>query len=261
MEFPHLGQHCNEKTCNRLDFLPMKCDACNQVFCSSHFNYEQHNCASGLRKDYQVPLCPLCGEPVPTAPGVEPDLTVGQHIDQQCKSDSRKIFTNRCSYKNCKRKELIPVNCSQCKRNFCLRHRHTADHECQSSSLKNETDQKRNMAAKAAEQRRTQKPPNTLFNTAPKPTTAAVRAAAAQRLTAGSSQMQTIQGNISEDEALARAIALSIMELDETNDRNRRNETAAAAAATNTQRRNNTTVPVGGNDQQQNSGKDKCSLS
>lgn len=50
--------------------------------------------------------------------------------------------------------------------------------------------------SKAAEQRRTQKPPNTLFNTAPKPTTAAVRAAATQRLTAGSSQTQNIQGNI-----------------------------------------------------------------
>lgn len=187
MEFPHLGQHCSEKTCNRLgmcmsdhvfvrilfanifldhlklyncdvefhvilDFLPMKCDACNQVFCSSHFNYEQHSCASGLRKDYQVPLCPLCGEPVPTAPGVEPDLTVGEHIDKQCKSDSRKIFTNQCSHKSCKRKELIPVNCSQCKKNFCLRHRHTADHQCQGSAIAtnkqhNEAALKRSMAA------------------------------------------------------------------------------------------------------------------
>lgn len=49
---------------------------------------------------------------------------------------------------------------------------------------------------KAAEQRRTQKPPNSLFNSAPKPTTAAVRAAATQRLTAGSRQTQTIQGNM-----------------------------------------------------------------
>ncbi|XP_073820934.1 AN1-type zinc finger protein 2A [Musca autumnalis] len=250
MEFPHLGQHCSEKSCNRLDFLPVKCDACKNVFCSSHFNYDHHNCKHG-RKDHQVPLCPLCGEPVPTAPGVEPDLTVGQHIDKQCKSDSRKIFTNRCSYKSCKRKELIPVNCSQCKKNFCLRHRHTADHECQSGMTGSGNDEPKTMAGKAAELRRTQKPPNTLFDVAPKPTTAAVRETAAQRLT------QNIQGNMSEDEALARAIALSIMELDESNDRNRRNETAA----NNTQRRNNTTVPVGGRDSQQGNGKDKCSLS
>ncbi|XP_075153993.1 AN1-type zinc finger protein 2A [Haematobia irritans] len=250
MEFPHLGQNCHEKSCNRLDFLPMKCDACKNVFCSGHFNYEHHNCPNG-RKDHQVPLCPLCGEPVPTPPGVEPDLTVGQHIDKQCKSDSRKIFTNRCSYKSCKRKELIPVNCSQCKRNFCLRHRHTTDHECQEAktgSGNTNVEDTRSMAARAAEMRRTQKPPNTLFDVAPKPTTAAARESAVQRLT------QNIQGNMSEDEAMARAIALSIMELDETNDRNRRNETA-------NQRRTNATVPVGGRDNQEGTAKDKCSLS
>lgn len=44
---------------------------------------------------------------------------------------------------------------------------------------------------KAAEMRRTQKPPNTLFDVAPKPTTAAVRETAAQRLT-----QQHIQENM-----------------------------------------------------------------
>ncbi|GFR12790.1 hypothetical protein TNCT_602391, partial [Trichonephila clavata] len=36
MEFPHLGNHCYEKSCNRLDFLPMKCDACSNLFCYEH---------------------------------------------------------------------------------------------------------------------------------------------------------------------------------------------------------------------------------
>lgn len=61
----------------------------------------------------------------------------------------------------------------------------------------------------------------------------------------------------SEDEALARAIALSILELDESNDRNRRNETNTD----NPRRNNNTTVQVGGRDGQDTNGKDKCSLS
>lgn len=130
--------------CVILDFLPVKCDSCSKVFCSSHYNYEQHSC-SGTRKDVQVPVCPLCGEPVPTAPGVQPDITVGQHIDQQCKSDTKKIYTNRCNHKGCKRKELIPVTCSQCKLNFCLRHRHTSDHNCMMRNM-NEADQ-RTMAA------------------------------------------------------------------------------------------------------------------
>lgn len=61
-------------------------------------------------------------------------MTVGQHIDQYCKSDKTKIFTNKCSFKNCKKKELIPVQCTICKLNYCLRHRHTTDHECNPNS-------------------------------------------------------------------------------------------------------------------------------
>ncbi|XP_017477435.1 PREDICTED: AN1-type zinc finger protein 2A [Rhagoletis zephyria] len=242
MEFPHLGQHCNESTCNRLDFLPFKCDSCNQVYCSSHFNYDNHSCIGPRRKDMQVPICPLCGEPVPTAPGVEPDLTVGRHIDQQCKSDTKKIYTNRCSYKNCKKKELIPVNCTECRRNFCLRHRHTTDHECRGASVASVD--KRAMAANAAEYRRTNKP-TSLFNGQPR-----------RNPIATGTQVQNIQGNMTEDEALARALALSIMELDENADRERRNQTAVNAAV-----QSNATVRVGGRDEQSSNVKDKCLLS
>lgn len=111
----------------------MKCDACDKVFCSSHFSYTQHACPAAQKNDVQVPVCPLCGEPVPTPRGVPPDQTVGQHIDQFCKLDTKKIFTNKCTYKNCKKKELVPVMCTLCKKNFCLRHRHSTDHECKGS--------------------------------------------------------------------------------------------------------------------------------
>lgn len=52
---------------------------------------------------------------------------------------------------------------------------------------------------------------------------------------------------------MARAIALSVMELDETADRNRRNEAA--------EEQSNSTVSVDGNESQSKSTKDKCSLS
>ncbi|XP_036328502.1 AN1-type zinc finger protein 2B-like [Rhagoletis pomonella] len=190
----------------------------------------------------QVPICPLCGEPVPTAPGVEPDLTVGRHIDQQCKSDTKKIYTNRCSYKNCKKKELIPVNCTECRRNFCLRHRHTTDHGCRGASVASVV--KRAMAANAAEYRRTNKP-TSLFNGQPR-----------RNPIATGTQVQNIQGNMTEDEALARVLALSIMELDENADRERRNPTAVNAAV-----QANATVRVGGRDEQSSNVKDKCLLS
>ncbi|XP_037927502.1 AN1-type zinc finger protein 2A [Teleopsis dalmanni] len=253
MEFPHLGEHCSEKTCNRLDFLPLKCEACEKVFCSTHFT--NHGDCPGALKNVQVPVCPLCGMPVPTAPGVLPDITVGRHIDKQCKSDSKKIFTNRCSHTGCKRKELIPVTCSICKQNFCLRHRHTADHDCKSTnSSVNSTNNKvqtevnqRTLAANAAEYRRLNKPTSLFSTNAKTNVPAAKMPPIAQR-----THMQNLQGNMTDDEALQRAIALSILELDESADRNRLNNSTA---------QHNATVPIVRQNAQQTNDKDKCSLS
>lgn len=217
MEFPDLGEHCSEKSCNKLDFLPMKCDACDKIFCSEHFSYIKHDCLSAHKNNVQVPVCPLCGEPVPTPRNVSPDQTVGQHIDQYCKSETKKIFTNRCTYKNCKKKELIPFNCSQCTQNFCLRHRHTADHEC-----KGPINTRRNLLANKAEKRREGSGNNNR----------------------NSNYVEKIQGNMTEDEALAKALAQSIIELDETSDRNRRNARTVQVGATTATAQ-----------------KDKCSLS
>ena len=134
MEFPDLGKHCSESFCRQMDFLPVKCDACQKVFCKDHFTYSQHQCPSAYRKDVQVPVCPLCNAPVPIKRGDMPDVAVSAHIDNDCKSDpavkKRKIYTNRCNKKGCKVKELIKVNCNSCALNFCLTHRHPQDHEC-----------------------------------------------------------------------------------------------------------------------------------
>lgn len=161
-----------------------------------------------------MPICPLCREPVPTAKDVSPDITVGRHIDQFCKSDSRKIYTNQCTMRGCKKKELIPVICSQCKRNFCLAHRHFTDHKC------DPTNAVRDQRANAA-QRRIQS------QQAPPP----------QR--SSSNHAQAVQGSMSEDEALARALALSMQPEGQL-----------------VQSHGNSSVTVGGG-----SSKDKCSLS
>ncbi|MBN3280115.1 ZFN2B protein, partial [Polyodon spathula] len=136
MEFPDLGEHCSELTCKRLDFLAMKCDACEDIFCKDHITYANHKCTSAYKKDVQVPVCPLCNTPIPVKRGEMPDIKVGEHIDADCKSDparrKRKIFTNKCSKGGCKQKEMIHVTCDQCHLSFCLKHRHPLDHECKS---------------------------------------------------------------------------------------------------------------------------------
>ncbi|XP_066137736.1 AN1-type zinc finger protein 2A-like [Euwallacea fornicatus] len=177
MELPHIGQHCSKRDCNKLDFLPIKCDACKHLFCDEHFRYTNHNCQKAYQKDNQVPVCPLCNIPIPVQKGLHPDYVVGNHIDSDCQSDPaksrRKVFANKCSYKKCKTKEVIPVICNECTLNFCLKHRHTTDHECQGRGVKRRW----------------------IFE----------------------AQRNVDQQNISEDEALARALALSMQDSVPTN--------------------------------------------
>ncbi|XP_026751648.1 AN1-type zinc finger protein 2A-like [Galleria mellonella] len=187
MEFPHIGKNCSYKSCNKLDFLPMKCGACREVFCSDHFAYAKHECPEPNTHDVQVPVCPLCSAPVPGRRGEPPDVAVGAHIDNQCTSDParerrNKVFTNKCSFKGCKTKEMVPLVCSECALNFCLRHRHTTDHSCEGKLAA-----KRRQAANAAMARR--------------------KAAAVHTPT-----FTEVQGNMTEDEALAHALALSLQE-------------------------------------------------
>ncbi|CAN8033167.1 unnamed protein product [Ixodes persulcatus] len=214
MEFPELGQHCSESSCNKLDFLPMKCDACKKIFCMSHFHYVQHNCLVGVAKDVQVPVCPLCNRPVPSKRGDPPDVAVSSHIDRECRSDpalaKRKAFTNRCSMKGCKQKELVPVLCGQCNLNHCLKHRHPDDHSCTGRGLSPS-----GAAAMARLQHRTTSSPAAQMMyrrtraTTQRPPASPQRPCTVDESCVGAS---VLQGNLTEDEALALALQQSLYE-------------------------------------------------
>lgn len=198
MEFPHIGKNCSFKSCNKLDFLPMKCGACKEVFCSDHFAYAKHECPEPNTRDIQVPVCPLCSAPVPGKRAEPPDVAVSAHIDNHCTSDParerrKKVFTNRCSFKGCKAKEMVPLVCSECSLNFCLRHRHAADHTCEGKMAA-----KRRQAANAAMAR--MKAAESRLNENRTPIAAPV------------TTFSEVQGNMTEDEALAHALALSMQD-------------------------------------------------
>lgn len=147
MELPHIGKNCALKQCNQLDFLPVKCDSCGEVFCIQHYRYEAHNCDKARNKDIQVPACPLCSQPVATKRDQLPDIAVSQHIDQYCTSNE--LIKNRpgnkrpqtnlqsCSFKSCKQKDLIYLECKDCRSKFCIKHRHSSDHSCVGPSVAN----------------------------------------------------------------------------------------------------------------------------
>ncbi|XP_053327283.1 AN1-type zinc finger protein 2B isoform X2 [Spea bombifrons] len=212
MEFPDLGKHCSEATCKQLDFLPLKCDACEQIFCKDHVTYALHNCTSAYKKDVQVPVCPLCNTPIPVTRGQTPDIVVGDHIDRDCKSDpaqqKRKIFTNKCVKPGCRQKELIKVICNDCHGNFCLKHRHPLDHDCKGTSA---PISKAGHAALMRSHASSSKTSTASSHVAPKPAAQPQRS----RAVAPSHQPSAaaaLQNGLTEEEALQRALEMSLAE-------------------------------------------------
>jgi len=217
MELPHLGKHCKEPSCQQLDFLPMNCDCCGKLFCGDHITYSSHSCTESYKKDNKIPVCPLCNLPCPVRKGELADTVVSRHIESDCQSDParerRKVYTNRCSKKGCKVKELIPVQCESCRLNFCLKHRHEQDHTCQGfqGSGKGVT------SAGAAALFRFQKAqPSRPTKTSSKPSSSSVPSPSQRNAQASSSRVRnpaaisSLQGGLNEDEALAQALQQSM---------------------------------------------------
>jgi len=227
-----MGEHCTEPSCKLLDYLPMKCDACEKIFCKDHLLYDDHRCDSLHKKNIQVPVCPLCSNPVPVTRGTLPDIAISQHIDQACQIKKKdKVFTNRCNKPKCKKKELIKVTCNICNLNFCLTHRHPNDHECKGPSAggaragPGSTSRPSNAAgaaaaARAAAGQSTQSKITNFFSgpfrpegrptpTAGRPSAAPTRPPASGRHIGAAAMPQ----GMSEDEALAAALAASMADV------------------------------------------------
>uniref|UniRef100_A0A0N5AE34 AN1-type domain-containing protein n=1 Tax=Syphacia muris TaxID=451379 RepID=A0A0N5AE34_9BILA len=133
-EFPGFGRHCSFPDCHRLDFLPIRCDACNKDFCTDHYSYSAHSCDKSKKRDVQVPVCPLCRKVVPVARGQLPDGPMNEHIETGCQSSRGQIYKFRCSVKGCKKRELVQMKCDKCCNNFCVFHRLPVDHKCTNGS-------------------------------------------------------------------------------------------------------------------------------
>ena len=113
MELPHLGEHCHLQHCNQLDYLPVKCQLCTQIFCSNHWKPEKHHCEKiHLIKDVKVEVCKKCNKRL--------------NEDHKCEKKKK----SKCSVENCKSKVLIALTCSECFQKLCPKHRFPADHNC-----------------------------------------------------------------------------------------------------------------------------------
>mgnify|MGYP001104089058 FL=1 len=138
MEFPDLGKQCSVQTCKQLDFLPFDCGACQRTFCKEHRTQTSHQCTGPqIIEDKQAPTCPLCSKPVAILPRQDVDQALAQHMHGGCKSiEQERRKQNRCCAPRCRQHELTPIRCLQCKLQFCVKHRHPADHSCDPTTAK-----------------------------------------------------------------------------------------------------------------------------
>ncbi|CAB4031453.1 AN1-type zinc finger 2A-like, partial [Paramuricea clavata] len=147
------------------------------------------------------------------------------------------LNSNRCSAKGCKKKELVPVLCDSCRRNYCLRHRHPQDHDCATARTANYLKSKNVKNRTGAEQVDRNKPQQTSLSVFGRDLDRARRERANQsnpsttvqqqpNRTRQSGQQQPNrapqpgqQQPLSEDEALALAIQASLSETSSAEDK------------------------------------------
>ncbi|XP_057668806.1 AN1-type zinc finger protein 2A-like [Diorhabda carinulata] len=103
MEFPKLGKYCAKLTCNKFDFLPIKCDACHLDFCVTHIRYEAHNCQYVRKKN------------IPTI-----ETTVKILKQPEKSADTSNVKLNKNESKDPIRNQVCPV-CNKIQENCVLR--------------------------------------------------------------------------------------------------------------------------------------------
>jgi len=131
MEFPKLGKRCGMEGCSQLDFLPFVCDLCTIIHCLEHRTYTSHKCPLAESRNVVMPVCPLCDQMVFVERGGDADRKMDEHISSGCpRQDTTVQRSNPCSATRCRGGELVPVICPHCRKNFCLAHRASADHDC-----------------------------------------------------------------------------------------------------------------------------------
>jgi hypothetical protein len=98
MEFSTVGKHCSNPICKQHDYLPFRCETCNEYYC---LNHRFHGCENN-----------------------------NNNIVTEKKRHNLPI----CATKRCKQFILINNICNQCNKNHCINHRF---HDCKPKKNKN----------------------------------------------------------------------------------------------------------------------------
>lgn len=222
---PDLGHHCSK--CRRLDFLPSRCDCCFDTFCAECSGYDAHDCPGQYKKNRTVPVCPLCQEAVPIQPGEDANAKMERHIAGGCaKPVKQAVFTHRCNYGKCKKKELVQCVCKGCGLNHCIKHRQPDAHRCGQAKATTATPAttapKHPVASSLAARRAREQPASAVAAAAERRAQVAAAAMTRQRKSATSpTEPVAVPPAMaaapleSEDDELQRALALSMQTVEQ----------------------------------------------
>ncbi|KZT25404.1 hypothetical protein NEOLEDRAFT_1133781 [Neolentinus lepideus HHB14362 ss-1] len=132
-----IGAQCSEATCHLVDFLPFKCQHCNQRYCGDHFKPDAHKCPKydESKLNRVAPACPLCNTPVAIPPGQDPNIRMERHINTECSvmtGKAPKKTGQICGKPKCGKVMFASITCDKCKKQFCPSHRFPVTHNCSS---------------------------------------------------------------------------------------------------------------------------------
>ncbi|XP_008546084.1 AN1-type zinc finger protein 1 [Microplitis demolitor] len=97
MELPQVGKQCSIEFCKQNDFLIITCAHCSALFCKNHHHISSHHCPK--YKDNIV-----------------------EKLDDSVNSTASKNYI--CAHKLCNSTSIIEMICPECKKHFCVNHRH-----------------------------------------------------------------------------------------------------------------------------------------
>ncbi|CAF0895075.1 unnamed protein product [Brachionus calyciflorus] len=102
-DLSNIGKHCSFELCNRLDFLPIKCDLCHLNFCKEHFTFINHKCSKYDEKNER-------------------------NVSNMANLAPINFYI--CTFEDCKQREMVEVICEFCNIRVCMKHRLQIDHKC-----------------------------------------------------------------------------------------------------------------------------------
>ncbi|KAI3607698.1 sec14 cytosolic factor [Moniliophthora roreri] len=134
-----IGKQCSHEACHLVDFLPFKCQHCQESFCQEHFKVEDHSCPKydASKHNRVAPSCPFCNNPVAIPPGQDPNVRMEQHFEKECPvmlGKTVKKSTPVCERGKCGKVLYAPIRCDKCRKQFCPAHRFPGDHTCNASA-------------------------------------------------------------------------------------------------------------------------------